>query len=130
MQWFREASAEYLSYRVMEEQYGEVTESDVRERLDAYPTHEDVILGNQTTWAGSGAEYHVGARLLAAIDAEIRADTGGEHTLVDVFRTMNRQDGPITVAEFVRLVEQRTGEDESWIEESIADSRQVEGLPP
>lgn len=116
MRWFREASAEYLSYRVLQEQYSAVSEADIRDRLDAYPADEDVILANRTTWAGSGAEYHVGARLLAAVDAEIRAETGGEYTLFDVFRAMNARDGPVTVAAFVRLVEQRTGSDESWIE--------------
>jgi len=129
MAWFREASAEYLSYRVLEEQYAEVTESDVRDRLTAFPDHEGVTLANQTTWRDTSADYHVGARLLAAVDAEIRADTDGEHTLFDVFRAMNRHDGRVSVANFVELVEQRTGEDESWIEAAIRGDRPAEMWP-
>ena len=126
MTWFREASAEYLSYRIMEEQYGEVTETDLQARLEAFPAHEGVALANQTTWRGTSANYYVGARLLAAVDAEIRADTGGQDTLIDVFRAMNRLDRPITVETFVDLVEQRTGDDESWIAASISGDRTVE----
>jgi hypothetical protein len=126
MRWFREASAEYLSYRVLQEQYGEVSESDVRERLDAFPAHEAVVLSNRSTWAGSGAEYHVGSRLLAAIDAEIRADTDGKKTLFDVFRAMNRQDGAVSLADFVDIVEQRTGDDESWVVSAVRGNRPVE----
>jgi len=119
MAWFREASAEYLSYRVLEEQYDEVTESDIRERLTAFRDHEGVVLGNRTTWRETSADYHVGARLLASIDAEIRNDTDGKYTLFDVFRAMNDQNGPITVDTLVRLIEQRTGTDQSWIKAAI-----------
>lgn len=128
MVWFREASAEYLSYRIMEKQYGEVTESDVRERLAAFPAHEAAVLANQTTWRGTSANYHVGARLLAAVDAEIRADTDGEQSLVDVFRAMNGRDESVSVADFVSIVERYTGEEESWIAAAIRGEEDVDGL--
>lgn len=129
MTWFREASAEYLSYRFMATQYDAVTEHDIRERLDGLPAHEDVVLAEPSTWAKTNGDYVVGARLLAEIDAEIRAETDGDRTLVDVFRAMNRADGPITTARFVAQVEAVTGSEESWVAEAIAGERPIDGRP-
>ncbi|MCU4718712.1 hypothetical protein [Halapricum hydrolyticum] len=123
MEWFREASARYLSCRFMYEQYEGVSEADLRDSLSARPKYESVVLANRTTWEGTGGNYHAGARLLAAIDAELRAETGGEHTLVDVFRTMNAGDEPVTVERFVELVERQTGNDQSWIAAAIEGDR-------
>jgi len=125
MAWFREASARYLSYRFMQEQYDGVTKSDVRTALAAHSNGGAVTLANRTSWEGTTAHYHDGARLLAAIDAEIRAASAGEHTLVDVFRTMNAEDEPITVERFVELVERQTDDDQSWIEETIKGDRSI-----
>ncbi|QSG09014.1 hypothetical protein [Halapricum desulfuricans] len=120
MVWFREASARYLSARFMQEQYEGVTAADLRAELAASPGDERVVLANRTTWAGTTDHYHAGAQLLAAVDAEIRAETGGEHALVDVFRAINAEDEPVTVERFVGLVERRTGSDERWIAAAIA----------
>ena len=122
MGWFREASAEYLSYRAMQEQYGPVTDSDVRARLEAAPTHSDATLANRSTWDGETVDYTRGVRLLYAVDAEIRTGSDGEHTIVDVFRTMNGREDPISVREFRRIVERYSGEDEAWIRAAITDS--------
>ncbi|QSG05766.1 hypothetical protein [Halapricum desulfuricans] len=117
MAWFREASARYLSARFMQEQYEGVTAADLRDELAA--GSERVVLANRTSWAGTTDHYRAGARLLGAVDAEIRAETGGEHTLVDVFRAMNAAAESITVERFVELVERRTGGDEQWIAAAI-----------
>lgn len=119
MAWFREASARYLSQRFMQEQYDGVTAADLRAELAASPGGERVVLANRTSWAGTTDHYRSGARLLAAVDAEIRAETGGEHALVDVFRAMNAEDEPVTVERFVELVERRTDSDEQWIAAAI-----------
>lgn len=50
MRWFREASAEYLTYRALQEQYEAVEESDIRARLDAVPDYHDTRLSNSSTW--------------------------------------------------------------------------------
>lgn len=115
MQWFSEASATYFSSRFMEEQFDGVAESDVRERIAATTPNEGVALANRTTWEGSQANYHRGAALLYVVDAQIRAGSGGDHSLVDVFRAMNREDDPVTVDEFVSLVERFSGRDADWV---------------
>ncbi|MFW6018866.1 MAG: hypothetical protein ACOCPX_08590 [Halapricum sp.] len=127
MAWFREASARYLSYRFMQEQYDGVTQADVQTALAAASEYEEAVLSNRTTWEGTGADYHAGARLLAAVDAEIRAESGGTRTLVDVFRAMNAEDEPVTVERFVTLVERQTGSDQSWIAAAIEGERDASG---
>lgn len=44
-----------------------------------------VVLAEPDTWAGTPADYGKGALVLAALDAEIRRRTDGQHTLADVF---------------------------------------------
>ncbi len=133
MTWFREASARYLSQRFMQEQYEGVTTSDVHAALAGRSEDTAVTLANRTTWAGTTAHYHVGARLLAAIDAEIRAESEGDHTLVNVFRAMNAEDEPVTVERFVELVEWRTESEQSWIGDAIEGDQPIPEryeLPP
>lgn len=122
MRWVREASATYLSYRLLEEQFRGVSEDDVRARLAAVPEHEAVVLSNRSTWAGSDAHYHRGAKVLYIVDAEVRAATDGNRTLVDVVRAMNAREDPVTVAGFVAIVEEFTGEDEDWLRRAITEA--------
>lgn len=125
MQWFTEASATYFSYRVMEEQYHEVSDADVRNRLIRKDTYTNTTLANPTEWDGTHADYHRGAKLLYVVDASVRSGSDGERTLVDVYRAMNRHEGPITVDEFVHIVEQQSGEDEQWLHEAITTDRDL-----
>lgn len=125
MKWFREASAEYLSYRVMQEQYGQVTDSDVRARLNAVPDYHEAKLSTPSTWNRSSVDYTKGVRLLYAIDAAVRTGSGGEHTLFDVFYKMNQHDGTVSLSDFQRIVEHHSGNDEAWIEDAITDSGPV-----
>jgi len=122
MRWFREASATYLSYRVMAEQYGEVTDRDVRDRLAASPRYPDTALANRSAWTDTHADYHRGARLLYAVDAAVRAGSDRERTLVDVFRTLQTREGPISVAAFVRIVERQAETDQPWLRAAITDT--------
>lgn len=121
MQWFREASATYLSYRVMEEQYREVEEGDVYRRLASTDRYPDTALATRSAREGTHADYHRGARLLYAVDAAVRNGSDGTHTLADVFRTMNRREGRISVPEFVRIVEDHSGRREAWLRRAITD---------
>lgn len=121
MQWFRQASATYLSSRIMQEQYGKVTDADVRARLSANPTSEETALANHSAWNGSRAPYYRGTKLLYAVDAAVRAGSDGEHTIVDVLRTMNERQHPVSVTAFVRFVERYTSEDEEWLRQAITE---------
>ncbi|MFQ3294412.1 MAG: hypothetical protein ACI8VE_001483 [Natrialbaceae archaeon] len=119
MRWFSEASATYFSMRMLEEQYEGVTEADVRERLAALPEHEDTPLSSRTAWDDTHADYDRGTKLLYVVDAAIRTGSDGEYTLLDVFRELNRRDGPVTVDEFVRIVEHYSGNEEEWLRRAI-----------
>jgi hypothetical protein len=125
MRWFEEASATYFSYRVMEEQYHEVSDADVQNRLFRKDTYPDTTLANPAEWDGTHADYHRGAKLLYVVDAAVRSGSDGERTLVDVYRTMNRYEEPITVDEFVHIVERHSGENEQWLHEAITTDRDL-----
>lgn len=119
MEWFGEASAEYLSYRIMQEQYRNVTDDDVLARLDADRTYPDSPLSAPSEWASNDVPYTRGVRLLYAVDARVRARSDGEATLVDVFRAMNARTDSVSVAAFQRIVERHTGREEPWIRSAV-----------
>lgn len=120
MQWFREASATYLTMRFLGEQYQDVGEPAVRDRMLGLQDSM-VCLCNVTACQETNAHYYRGARLLYAIDSEIRRSTNGTHTLVDVFRAMNARDDPISIVEFQALCENASGTDMAWIGSVIQD---------
>jgi len=119
MEWFREASAEYLSYRAMQEQYGPVTDGDVRARLDAVSDYHDAVLAAPSTWEGEPVDYTKGVRLLYAIDVSVRSGSNGEHTLFDVFHAMNEREEPISISDFSAVVAAHSGKNETWIRGAV-----------
>ncbi|MFB6085927.1 MAG: hypothetical protein ABEJ84_03845 [Halodesulfurarchaeum sp.] len=121
MRWFEEASAVYLSMRMLEEQYGPVTERDVRRRLASLPDGEPVALANPAAWRRSHTDYRRGARLVARIDDRIRSKTGGTHTVLAVIRRLNAADGPVGIEQFVSTLEAITGAEEDWVRDRITE---------
>ncbi|MFP4530919.1 MAG: hypothetical protein ACLFNC_06485 [Halodesulfurarchaeum sp.] len=127
MQWFREASATYLAARMLEEQYFEVEPADVRAWIRSRDRSSGAALADESAWGHSNANYYRGARLLYAVDAAIREGSDGEHTLVDVFREMNAHKGPVTIDEFVHLVESHSGTAEPWLRDAITGTGPLDG---
>ncbi|MEF8772801.1 hypothetical protein [Halodesulfurarchaeum sp.] len=127
MEWFREASATYLAARMLEEQYHEVEPEDVRAWIMARDDSAGTALADESTWDRSNANYYRGARLLYAADAAIREGSGGKHCLVDVFREMNARKEPVTLDEFVHIVESFSGRSEPWLREAITGTGTLEG---
>ena len=85
--WLTEASAEYYG-RLFAFNDGVGTYDSFLEglRADQYaPDRRAVVLTDSETWRGTKAHYDKGAHVLAALDAEIRRRTDGDHTLRDVF---------------------------------------------
>ena len=85
--WLTEASAEYYG-RLFALNDGVGTYDSFLEGLRASqyaPDRRVVVLTDGETWRGTQAHYAKGAHVLAALDAEIRRRTDGEHTLRDVF---------------------------------------------
>jgi predicted metalloprotease with PDZ domain len=113
---------------MLEEQFEGVTEADVRDRLAAIDDYEDIPLSSRAAWKDTHADYDRGARLLYVVDAAVRTGSDGDHTIFDVFRAMNRHGGPITVQEFVRIVERYSGEDEPWLQAAITESGDLDAM--
>jgi PGF-CTERM protein len=85
--WVTEASAEYYG-RLFALNDGVGTYDAFLDGLRASqyaPDRRVVVLTDAETWRGTQAHYDKGAHVLAALDAEIRRRTDGEHTLRDVF---------------------------------------------
>mgnify|MGYP000162004249 FL=1 len=127
MRWFREASATYYA-GVLSLRQG----LDGRDGFEAFLTtlrsngSSEVVLTNRSDWNSAYTPYSRGTRTLAALDARIRSDTGGNRTLEDVFTRMNRHNGTVTYEEFGRIVENVSGTDhEVWLDNHVAGSTTV-----
>lgn len=81
--WFAEASAEYYAASLSASQNG-TTYARARESVGSV-SDRDAVLANRSTWASARVPYGKGARVLAALDARLRARTNGSTTLLDVF---------------------------------------------
>jgi hypothetical protein len=120
--WLTEGSAEYFG-RVFALNAG-AGEYDRFERSLAAPRYDPdrtpVRLTDRSDWRGTLANYEKGAHVLAALDAEIRDRTDGEHTLADVFAA--RAGDPFdSHADFRRAVASVTGADlGSWLDRYVA----------
>jgi hypothetical protein len=123
--WFLEGSAEYFAaYLTTEEgrvDFGTFHDSVTTER------YRDAVLADRSDWAGTTADYDKGAHVLAALDAKIRAESGGSGTLEDVFATVNDDAGFLTIAEFEDAVESAAGTSlDGWIDQYVGTS----AIPP
>jgi hypothetical protein len=85
--WLTEATAEYYGYLSTLNAGGSSYESFYRATTaERYaPNRSGVVLADRETWRGTLGDYEKGAHVLAALDAEIRERTDGDHTLYDVF---------------------------------------------
>jgi hypothetical protein len=82
----------------------------------------DAILGDTPALGCEGfAKYTKGRRLVAALDAKIRADTNGSKSFEAVYRKMNAdEDGVVTYEEFKTYVVQAAGTSYgSWLDKYV-----------
>jgi len=128
MRWFREASAEYYAARLSYEQ-GSITKQALQQHIDGAPSR--ATLTDPGTWRSDAVPHHKGARVLAVLDAKIRAETGGHRSLEDVFRRVNRHDGPVTYADFAQAVNEVAGTSmNGWLDRHVAGDAPVTGQYP
>ncbi|MFB6193589.1 MAG: hypothetical protein ABEI75_00865 [Halobaculum sp.] len=106
LRWLTEGSARYYEWLLAVE----TGYADWGELRGVFSTaaNDDSVLAKPDTWRPE-SNYAKGARVLAAIDREIRNQTDGERTLEDVIRRLNDRDGPQTVEAFVRAVREVGG---------------------
>lgn len=123
MAWFGEASASYYA-ALLSLWQGRGSYTDFRQavsdpQLESFDYNNRTTLADPDTWQGQG-HYVKGARVLAALDAEIRTASDGERSLQDVFRAVNTHDGEVSLADFKRFVAEAAGEDlEGWVERYV-----------
>jgi len=105
MTWFREASATYYAGLLSLRQGIDGRNGFERfvDRLQRNDT-ADAVLSNESTWETGMAPYLKGPRVLAALDARIRAATERNRTLQDVFRRVNAVNGTLGYDRFAGIV--------------------------
>jgi hypothetical protein len=113
MDWFDEASASYYDALLsLHAGYADYDEFRHDVTSDEYA---DTVLTNPDRLAQ--ADYEKGARVLAALDAEIRQSTDGAATLEDVWRRMNEHDDAVTYADFQDIVSDVAGTSmDDWLD--------------
>ncbi|EMA16944.1 hypothetical protein [Haloarcula marismortui] len=109
MDWLSEGSADYhtaaLTYST-----GGIDADQFHERVTT-ERHETADLTQPDTWAGPGAQYHKGTRVVAAIDAHLRQATDGTRTFEAVLDRLTRHDDRITLALFAETVSAVAGDE-------------------
>ena len=127
MRWFREASAEYLAARLAGDA-GLTSERAIGRHLSG-DEGAGATLAAPGTWSDDRVAYTRGARVLAALDREIRSRTDDQRTLLDVFQRLNRHDGPVTREVFAATVSRVAGTDmTAWIDRHVAGPAPVAGV--
>lgn len=92
--WTLEGMADYYAAsRTL--QRGRINYSQYRRHLSigARGRYGDVVLANQSTWAGTTANYWKGALVFAGLDRRIRIESDGEATLQDAIRRAQTRSG-------------------------------------
>jgi len=121
MRWVVEASAEYYGLRAAlsadATDYGDFR--DVLTNVDSGGT-----LSQPFRWDSlADTSYDKGSLVLAALDARIRAESGGDRTLQYVFAKMNAHEGPVNLTEFRGFVAEAAGSpQDEWIDRYVAGS--------
>nr|WP_225307822.1 hypothetical protein [Haloarcula sp. CBA1129] len=109
MDWLDEGSADYhaatLTYSA-----GEIGEDQFRDRITT-KRHETADLTQPDSWAGPGAQYHKGTRVVAAIDARLQQATNGTRAFETVLERLTRQDKRVTLGLFAETVSSVVGDD-------------------
>lgn len=94
------------------------------------PNRTTVVLADPTTYESNLGEYEKGAHVLAALDAQIRRRTGGEHTLEDLFTAYRteKHDNLTTYDGIVGATIDLTGDRsmEDWLDRYV----RTDALPP
>ncbi|MFB6092082.1 MAG: hypothetical protein ABEK02_03615 [Haloquadratum sp.] len=100
--WLLEASADYVAgYETLHQ---DRLSYPAFRRQSTAKAFEDAVLADPSSWASPIVPYVKGERALAHLDEQIRRATGGERTLTDVIRRLNRYDRRVTLGVFYRVI--------------------------
>lgn len=110
VQWTIEGSADYFAYLLALRQ-GQIQYHDFHASMStANERFSDVVLAEPGTWRGTLGNYRLGSLVLAALDGEIRASSGGSATLEDVFGQLNSHGQAVSSDAFEEIVRDVAGE--------------------
>jgi hypothetical protein len=117
--WLDDGLAEYYAALLTHEQ-GRISERAFYDyvRTERYA---DSVLA-ETESVTDPASYFKGMRVLAALDARLRAASDGDRTLEDVFRAVNDHPGTVTLATLTDIATTDDGPDATWVERHVTTS--------
>lgn len=115
--WIEEGGAEYLSTLALQ-RAGFITEAEFRHivRIDVTGGRDDEI-GDPIEKPAAASPYKKGAAVMAALDMDVRARTGGAKTIADFYSAINalkeesERGVTLTKGEVLGVLESVTGED-------------------
>jgi hypothetical protein len=87
VRWFTEASATYFQLlTALNRGQGDFSSFLAAVRVAAAEDVASLVLAERSTWPAPTGAYRKGPHVLAALDAKLRAETDGRHSLRDVLR--------------------------------------------
>lgn len=101
-QWLVEATAEYyMSYLPLKS--GQMNFGSFSKVL-AHGEDRSAVLSQPDTW-NPPTPYTKGALVIGVLDKQIRRETDGSASFMDVFKRLNAHEGVVTQADFLEIVE-------------------------
>ncbi len=89
------------------------------------PTYADAVLADPTSWTDERTDYATGALVAGELDRQLRLATDGDRTIDDVFRTLNRNEGPVTEGDLLDAIETEGGAELRSIAERYTQTEQT-----
>lgn len=122
MAWVIEAQAAYYD-QLLVLYSGSGTYREFRDSVTTDEKASARLASANRTAPRRDADYFKGARVMAALDAEIRRATDRNSTLEDVWRAMNEQRGQLTYSDFKTIVAEVAGESvDGWLDRYLTTS--------
>lgn len=115
VEWTIEGSADYYG-KLLALKDGTIEYHRFHHLLEQGNEYDDAILADRDSWAGTRANYELGALTIATMDERLRDDGA---TYADLFREKNAADSQITDSDFESLAVERDGEMADFFDQHI-----------
>ena len=106
MQWYIEATANYYAALIAYNEH-KVSYPSLWHTLNDTAPSSSAPLSNPSTWPSPDYQYYRGPQVIALLDAQIRQETNGSASFIDVVRAVNSQTAngsTITLDEFKKIL--------------------------
>ncbi|WP_336327978.1 PKD domain-containing protein [Halovenus sp. HT40] len=115
VEWTIEGSADYYG-KLLALKDGTIEYHRFHHLLEQGNEYDDAILADRDSWAGTRANYELGALTIATMDERLRDDGA---TYADIFREKNAVDSQITDSDFESLAVDRDGDMADFFDQHI-----------